>query len=104
VLEQDRRAATNLRGALVEFIGGYGASDVASQHIRITVIFKAPTGEKAEADVQSEEINQSLTFIECNRYRPFGTVSDNYIVNWLKTAISYEEPPRSNGVHTARTV
>jgi hypothetical protein len=34
-----------------------------SQRVRITVIFKAPTGEKAEADVQSGKINQSVTFI-----------------------------------------
>lgn len=35
-----------------------------SQHVRMTVIDKAPTGEKAEADVQSEKINQSVVFIE----------------------------------------
>jgi hypothetical protein len=28
-----------------------------------------------------------VTFIECNGYRPFGSVPDNDIVNWPETTI-----------------
>ena len=35
-----------------------------SQHVQMTVIYKTPTGEKAEADVQPEKINQFVTFIK----------------------------------------
>jgi len=40
------------------------ARQMLSQHVRMTVIDKAPTCENAEADVQSEKINQSVVFIE----------------------------------------
>lgn len=89
-------AATNLRGALFEFIAAEMARQMIASHVRINVIFKAPTGEKAEVDVLAEKSNQSVTFIECKGYQPFGTIPDDLIEKWLKKTVPlvYQEARR----------
>jgi hypothetical protein len=95
-LDRIEGAATNLRGALFEFIAAEMARQMFSQHVRINAIFKAPNGEKAEVDVLAEKSNQSVTFIECKGYQPLGTVPDSYLEKWLEKTIPlvYQEARR----------
>lgn len=86
-LDRIEGAATNLRGALFEFIAAEMARQLFAPHVRMNVIYKAPTGEKAEVDILAEKYNQSVTFIECKGYQPAGTVPDKYVENWLNKTI-----------------
>ena len=81
-------AATNLRGALFEYI----VADVVRQSdphstIELNTILKDDAGSQAEVDVLVHHSNQSVRFIECKGYKPGGTVPDEMVESWLKERI-----------------
>ena len=81
-------AATNLRGALFEYI----VADLVRQRdphtsIDLNEILKDDAGGQAEVDVLVYHANQSVRFIECKGYKPGGTVPDEMVEVWLKERI-----------------
>ena len=81
-------AATNLRGALFEYL----VADVvrlSSAHtsIRLNEIVKDDKGRSAEIDVLAHHFDQSVRFIECKGYKPGGTVPDEMVERWLHDRI-----------------
>lgn len=81
-------AATNLRGALFEYI----VADVVRQSdphstIELNEMLRDDTGGQAEVDVLVHHANQSVRFIECKGYKPGGMVPDEMVEVWLKERI-----------------
>ncbi|MBM3117891.1 hypothetical protein [Jeongeupia naejangsanensis] len=81
-------AATNLRGALFEYL----VADVvrlgaAHTSIRLNEIVKDDKGRTAEIDVLAHHFDQSVRFIECKGYKPGGTVPDEMVERWLRDRI-----------------
>ncbi|MEN8170580.1 MAG: hypothetical protein ABFS08_10195 [Pseudomonadota bacterium] len=81
-------AATNLRGALFEYL----VAEVVrcrSPHssIQLNEILRDEQGRPAEVDVLVHHINQSVRFIECKGYKPTGTVPDEMVKRWLDDRI-----------------
>lgn len=79
-------AATNLRGALFEYI----AADLVRQtdncvEIRMNQVFTEPGGKvvRAEVDIVAVTHPRGLRFIECKGYKPGGTVPDELVRTWL---------------------
>lgn len=81
-------AATNLRGALFEYL----VADIVRQSdahtsIQLNELLKDETGGQAEVDVLVHHSNQTVRFIECKGYKPGGTVPDEMVETWLKGRI-----------------
>ena len=81
-------AATNLRGALFEYI----VADLVRQSdphtsIDLNELLKDDAGGQAEVDVLVYHANQSVRFIECKGYKPGGTIPDEMVETWLKERI-----------------
>jgi hypothetical protein len=81
-------AATNLRGALFEYL----AAEVvrcSSIHtsIQLNEILRDEQGRAAEVDVLVFHLNKSVRFIECKGYKPGGTVPDDMVRRWLDDRI-----------------
>lgn len=81
-------AATNLRGALFEYL----VADLVRQSapytsINLNELLKDDAGSQAEVDVLVFHANQSVRFIECKGYKPGGTVPDDMVEVWLKERI-----------------
>jgi hypothetical protein len=87
-LEKIEGAATNLRGALFEYI----AAALVRHHIggatvTLNKIFKNEAGEQAEVDVLAVQSNRAVYFIECKGYQPSGMVEDDDVERWLTKRI-----------------
>ncbi|MGQ0689894.1 MAG: hypothetical protein ACT4NK_14160 [Limnobacter sp.] len=81
-------AATNLRGALFEYL----VADVvrlSTTHtsIRLNEIIKDEQGRVAEVDVLAHHFDKSIRFIECKGYKPDGTIPDDMVERWLRDRI-----------------
>lgn len=83
-------AATNLRGALFEFI----AADLVRQtdscvEIRMNQVFTEPGGKvpRAEVDILAVTNPRGIRFIECKGYKPGGSVPDALVRTWLEERI-----------------
>jgi len=81
-------AATNLRGALFEYL----VADVvrlSSPHtsIRLNEVVRDDTGRSAEVDVLVPHRDQTVRFIECKGYKPGGTVPDEMVERWLRDRV-----------------
>lgn len=92
-------AATNLRGALFEYI----VADVVRQSdphstIELNEILKDDAGGQAEVDVLVYHSSRSVRFIECKGYKPGGTVPDEMVEVWLKERIQVmRRSPQATG-------
>lgn len=91
-------AANNLRGALFEFIAAEAARQTISSQISMNTIIKDESGEKAEVDVIAEKAHQSVYFIECKGYQPYGTIPDTYVERWLQKLPLIYKHTRSHSV------
>lgn len=77
-------AATNLRGALFEYIAAEIVRGTSTpSYIKMNEIFEDGKGGKAEVDVLSVHNNQSTRFIECKGYKPGGIIPDDEVRKWL---------------------
>ncbi len=81
-------AATNLRGALFEYmIADLIRQSDAYTSIELNQLLKDDAGGKAEVDVLVYHSNQSVRCIECKGYKPGGTIPDDMVEAWLKERI-----------------
>jgi hypothetical protein len=80
--------ATNLRGALFEYIVAdlIKRSSVVND-IRLNEIFIDDQGNRAEVDVLVSKTHSSLRFIECKGYKPGGQIPDEMVRRWLEDRI-----------------
>ena len=77
-------AATNLRGALFEYLAAEILRGTGkSSYIKMNEIFEDGKGGKAEVDVLSVLNNQLTRFIECKGYKPGGMIPDDEVKKWL---------------------
>lgn len=77
-------AATNLRGALFEYLVAEIVRATSSpSYIKMNEIFEDGKGGKAEVDVLSVHNNQKIHFIECKGYKPGGIIPDDEVRKWL---------------------
>ncbi|TWX65536.1 hypothetical protein ESZ36_17175 [Colwellia demingiae] len=74
-------AVNNLRGAFFEFIVAEIFRKKAID-VRMNYILKTSLGERAEADIVVNSLEQ-LLFIECKGYSPHATVPDSEVKKWL---------------------
>lgn len=77
-------AATNLRGALFEYL----VADIvrlsdAHTFIHLNEVFRDTNGGSAEVDVLVCHANHSVRFIECKGYKPSGELPDEMFEHWL---------------------
>lgn len=81
-------AATNLRGALFEFVvAEITRQSFAGVSVAMNEHFQNDTGARAEVDVVATDFRRSVRFIECKGYQPYGTVPDKYVTTWLEQRI-----------------
>jgi hypothetical protein len=81
-------AATNLRGALFEYIAADLVRQTISASVTLNKIFRDDTGTlAAEVDVLAVEGKRAVYFIECKGYQPSGTVEDDEVEQWLTKRI-----------------
>lgn len=87
-LSQIEGTATNLRGALFEFVVAE-AVRLSSPYTSITLnqTMRDENGQKAEVDVLVYHQYKSVRFIECKGYKPGGTVPDEMVERWLKNRV-----------------
>lgn len=92
-------AATNLRGALFEYvIADYVSQNELNTTIALNDLLKDGKGGEAEVDVLVHHSNKSIRFIECKGYKPGGTVPDEMVEIWLKKRIHVmRNSPEANG-------
>jgi hypothetical protein len=83
-------AATNLRGALFEYL----AADIVRQsdncvEVRMNQVIVDPENlaQRAEVDIVAVTRPRGLRFIECKGYRPGGTVPDEMVRAWLEKRV-----------------
>ena len=81
-------AATNLRGALFEFIVAeiVRRTDAITE-LRMNEMFRDGNGRQAEVDVLASKASKEVRFIECRGYKPDGTLPDAYVERWLDDRI-----------------
>lgn len=80
-------AATNLRGALFEFIVAEIVRRTdASTELRMNELVHH-AGRTAEVDVLSTKVSKEARFIECRGYQPGGTLPDDHVARWLDDRI-----------------
>jgi hypothetical protein len=77
--------ATNLRGALFEYI----VADLVSRSsmgttVRMNEIVLDGLGGSAEVDVLAARHGHSIRFIECKGYKPGGPIPDELVERWLQ--------------------
>jgi hypothetical protein len=82
-------AATNLRGALFEFLVAQLVRHRYSCTVTNGKILQGADGEKAEVDVLAVVANRSIHFIECKGYQPSGIVDDAEVEKWLTKHIPF---------------
>lgn len=81
-------AATNLRGALFEYlVAEVVRCSSAHTSIQLNEVLRDEQGRAAEVDVLVLHANQSIRFIECKGYKPGGTVPDDMVQRWLDDRI-----------------
>lgn len=81
-------AATNLRGALFEYIAADLIRQTLSARVTLNSLFRDDTGTlTAEVDVLAVEGKRAVYFIECKGYQPSGTVKDDDVEQWLNKRI-----------------
>jgi hypothetical protein len=83
-------AATNLRGALFEYV----AAELVRQtenciEIRMNQVYTrtGTTVQRAEVDIVAVTHAGSIRFIECKGYKPGGTVADEQVRKWLEERV-----------------
>jgi len=81
-------AATNLRGALFEYI----VADLVKRSspdtdTRLNEGVIGLDGKTAEVDVLAVRRGHSVRFIECKGYKPGGTIPDEMVQRWLENRI-----------------
>jgi hypothetical protein len=79
-------AATNLSGALFEFMVAHLVHKKTGATIHLNRMFKRDKG-NAEVDVIAVKGDRSIYFIECKGYQPGGTIPDDQIDKWLEKTI-----------------
>ncbi|WP_367871153.1 hypothetical protein [Luteolibacter sp. Populi] len=82
-------AATNLRGALFEYVAAELARTKISSQIEMNRIFKDGPVIKAEVDVVSTTPKVSVHFIEAKGYKPRGTIPDELVKKWLEERVPW---------------
>lgn len=81
-------AATNLRGALFEYLVAELVRQTISTNVILNKIFKDETGkEAAEVDVLAVAGKHAVYFIECKGYQPAGSIKDDDVERWLTKRI-----------------
>lgn len=81
-------AATNLRGALFEYLVAELVRQTISANITLNRTFRDETGkEAAEVDVLAVESKKAVYFIECKGYQPSGTIKDDDVERWLNKRV-----------------
>lgn len=81
-------AATNLRGALFEFVvAEIERTNSPHTSIQLNEILRDQQGKSVEVDVLIFHSNHSVRFIECKGYKPGGTVPDDMVERWLEDRI-----------------
>jgi len=81
-------AATNLRGALFEYLVAELVRQTISTNVILNKIFKDESGkEAAEVDVLAVAGKRDVYFIECKGYQPAGTIKDDDVERWLTKRI-----------------
>ena len=81
-------AATNLRGALFEYLVAEAVRlDTSNTDVRLNEIYRVEDGRTVEVDVFAHQRNKSVTFIECKGYKPGGTVPDEMVQRWLRDRV-----------------
>lgn len=81
-------AATNLRGALFEYLVAELVRQTISTNVMLNKIFRDETGkEAAEVDVLAVEGKRAIYFIECKGYQLSGTIKDDDVERWLTKRI-----------------
>ena len=87
-LSQIEGTATNLRGALFEFVVAETVRLIGPySDITLNQTMRDENGQKAEVDVLVYHRYQSVRFIECKGYKPGGTVPDEMVERWLKNRV-----------------
>jgi len=76
-------AANQIRGTLFEYLAADIARKSISADVRMNRIYKAPDGNKAEADVIAVKNNNAVYFIECKGHSPYATIDDEHVKRWL---------------------
>jgi hypothetical protein len=82
-------AATNLRGALFEYLVAQLVRHRHSCTVTNGKILQGANGEKAEVDVLAVVANRAVYFIECKGYQPSGIVDDAEVERWLTKHIPF---------------
>lgn len=81
-------AATNLRGALFEYlVAEVVRLNSAHSYIQLNEVMRDDGGLTAEVDVLVVHRDQSVRFIECKGYKPGGTVPDDMVERWLNDRV-----------------
>lgn len=81
-------AATNLRGALFEYLVAELVRKTSiSSDIRMNEVVRDERGRSAEIDVLVVRHGHSVRFIECKGYKPGGTIPDDMVQRWLEDRI-----------------
>ena len=80
-------AATNLRGALFEYVAADLMRTRFGGRVRVNEMFRSAAGQTAEVDVVAEEAFRRVHFIECKGYNCNSAVGDEEINRWLDTRI-----------------